>query len=100
FAHLAKEAALPGWEGDVEAFRRYNRMRNALVHRGDPDVRLHVNVGEDELHSLEDLVERYISRMLFGDAMVYSSRWRPNTSPADGKGQDPAREGDEGTIAS
>lgn len=64
----------------MQAFRKFNRLRNGLIHRGDPKVRFHVTVGDDEAAELSDLVERYISLRLFGDMAVYKSRWRPQRS--------------------
>jgi hypothetical protein len=77
FVYLAQSAQLPGWEGDVEAFRKFKRLRNALVHRGDKDVQHQLSVGEEEIRTLTDLVERYVNFVIFRDAQVYESRWRP-----------------------
>jgi hypothetical protein len=78
FADMAEKANIPGWQSDVAAFSRFNRIRNALLHRGDPSVRLHISVSEDEVRTLEDIVERYVSYAIFGDGVVYKSRWRPD----------------------
>jgi hypothetical protein len=67
FAWLASAWALPGWESHVAAFRQFNKLRNGLLHRGEARVRLHVSIGEDEVAALDDLVERYVNRALFGD---------------------------------
>ena len=32
FTELAETVKLPGWKADIEAFRRFNRMRNVLLH--------------------------------------------------------------------
>lgn len=78
FEQLARDHGQDGWDADVEAFRLFNRSRNRLLHRGDPAVQLMVQVPtEDQVHALEDLVERYISLEFFNDATVYQSRWRP-----------------------
>jgi len=78
FVALAESAKLPGWEIDIQAFRQFHRTRNALVHRGEKSARHQLSVGEDELRTLSDLVERYVSYVVFGDAKVYQSRWRPD----------------------
>jgi len=78
FAELAEKANLTRWQSDVDAFSRFNKLRNALLHRGDPSVKLQVSISEDEVHTLEDIVERYVSYAIFGDGLVYKSRWRPN----------------------
>jgi len=78
FEMLATKARLTGWGIDIEAFKRFNKMRNRLLHKGEQNVRLVVEEPQkEEVYSLEDLVERYVSYVLFGDAVVYQSRWRP-----------------------
>jgi hypothetical protein len=79
FERFAKVANMPNWQGDVEVFRRFNKIRNDLVHHGQAKVKLVIaipTVGEDELQSLEELVERYVNYRLFYDTMVYQSHWR------------------------
>lgn len=79
FEDFARKRAIPGWGLDVKAFKRYNKMRNQLLHRGDRDIRPHVSF-ENETRTLEDLVERYVSLYVFGEADVYKARWRPERS--------------------
>lgn len=76
FRHYAENARLPGWESDVEAFSHYNKTRNGIVHRGQTDIRLHLENVKAELPHLKDLAERYISHAIFGDANVYVDRLR------------------------
>lgn len=76
FEALANEAKLTGYENDVVAFRKFNKIRNSLLHRGDPNIKLTVSVGEEDTQQLEDLVERYISWILFRDKIVYQTRFR------------------------
>ena len=76
FEAFAKQAAIPGWEADVTVFKKYNRMRNLLLHAGQRDIRTHINI-EEETRTLEDLVERYLSVAFLGGHEVYPSRWRP-----------------------
>lgn len=71
FETLAKAAGMPEWELDATALRRFNRMRNDLLHRGDPPVSLKVSVGESDTRTLQDIVERYVNYVLFGDDKVY-----------------------------
>lgn len=61
FSLFAEQARLPGWENDIQAFRQFNRIRNGLIHRGDPNVRIHVTISENEVRALEDLTERYVN---------------------------------------
>lgn len=85
FEKLANEAKLQGWESDIEAFRRFNSIRNDLVHRGKRQVKLHLPedvLQKGDVAALEDLTERYVSFALFGDAAVYQSPWRPARSGA------------------
>jgi hypothetical protein len=81
FANLAKEAKLPGWEADIEAFSKFNRMRNILLHGADKEIQQNVAVGEKEVRTLSDLVERYVNYFFFKDNNVYQSRWRPERPP-------------------
>jgi len=80
FDELAKEASLAGFENHIVAFKRFNKIRNKLLHQGDPNVKLEVPVSdedlEQEIQQLEDLVERYVSWTLFRDQVVYPSTWR------------------------
>jgi hypothetical protein len=81
FRQMAQQVAMPGWERDADAFTRFNQLRNALLHRGDPGIRLVVSVSEEEVRQLQDIVERYVSQCLFGDAFVYQSTHRWTTPP-------------------
>jgi hypothetical protein len=76
FEEFARSAAMPGWEIDVKAFKKFNRMRNLLLHAADKNVRSHINF-EENTRTLEDLVERYVSVALLGSSDVYQSKWRP-----------------------
>lgn len=80
FEMLASHFKLPGWELDVQAFKKYNRMRNLLLHRGDRRVRGHIDFKETS-RTLEDLVERYVAARLLGTTAVYPSKWRPQRPP-------------------
>jgi hypothetical protein len=80
FEEMARAAQIEGWETDVVAFRRFNSIRNKLLHRGEQRVQLVISLGEElqeETHELEDIAERYLSWSLFRDGLVYQSRWRP-----------------------
>jgi hypothetical protein len=83
FNVFAGEAKMPGWENDKTAFKKFNRLRNNLLHRGDPNVRIHVSVGEvkEEIQALEDLTERYVNFYLFGDTTVYQSSFLSRPKP-------------------
>jgi len=76
FESLAEKHRIAGWELDVTAFRRFNRIRNLLLHSGREPASSHLDLGEDT-RTLEDLVERYVSLSLFGDPHVYTNQWRP-----------------------
>ena len=81
FSLFAEQAKMPGWENDIKAFKKFNSIRNGLIHRGDPNVKIHVKVGEEEVHALEDLTERYMNYYLFQDTAVYQSRFLPRPKP-------------------
>ena len=93
FTDLATSAKLPGWERDVEGFKKFNKMRNDLLHQGETGVSVTVSVTEDEARHLQDLVERYVSLRLFGDAIVYPDRWLPRPSPTGPGEPSPSVEG-------
>jgi hypothetical protein len=81
FEELARDAQIPGWRADIEAFRRFNRIRNGVLHRGEQDIQLAVtlcNDFRDQVSQLEDIAERYVNWVFFRDHAVYQSRWRPD----------------------
>lgn len=77
FKSWATEATLPGWKSDIAAFKRFYQMRNRLVHQGTSEVELKVTLEPEDVRSLEDITERYVSLALFGEADVYQSAVRP-----------------------
>ncbi len=84
FITLAEQAKFLTKDADIEAFRRFKNMRNRLVHHGKNTVQLAVSlpqISEEELHALEDIVERYISYVLFGDLQIYQGHWRKPLEP-------------------
>ena len=87
FVHIAAEANLPDWKEDVEAFKKFNLIRNGLIHQGKQKVSFHIAVGEvseQRVAELEDLVERYVNWHLFGESKIYQSH-------ANRKGVHPSR---------
>ena len=82
FNIFAENIKMPGWEKDIQVFKKFNRIRNSLIHRGDPKVKIHVKIGEEEVHALEDLTERYVNYYLFQDTAVYQSRFLPRPKPS------------------
>jgi hypothetical protein len=82
FNIFAEDAKMPGWEKDIQAFKKFNRIRNSLIHRGDPKVKIHIKIGEEEVRALEDLTERYVNYYLFQDTAVYQSRFLPRPKPS------------------
>ncbi len=79
FGTWAAEVALPGWKNDVAAFQRFKKMRDLLVHAGRQDLDLRITVKQDDVRTLNDIAERYVSLGVFGDANVYLSQQRPLT---------------------
>lgn len=77
FEDVASTAKLPGWKADTEAFRKFKRMRNTLLHGSETEIDHRLSVGQEEVRTLEALVERYVNFVLFKDNNVYPSRWRP-----------------------
>lgn len=76
FETWATEAAMLGWEEDIAAFKQFQKMRNLLVHAGRKVIDPRITVGANDVRTLEDIAERYVSLALFGDADVYQSRKR------------------------
>lgn len=76
FEELAQKHSLPGWEIDVEAFKKFNRMRNLLLHTGNRRLSTHIDFTK-HTRTLEDLVERYVSLEIVGNPNVYHSNHRP-----------------------
>jgi len=66
FEDFAREADMDGWEDDVLAFKKFNQMRNQLLHVGQSKVKLSVGITEDVSRQLEDLAIRYSKFKLFG----------------------------------
>ena len=71
FAAFARSSQCESCEADILAFRRFNRLRNGLLHRGEPKVQLHVEDPDTEqVGGIQDIAERYISKAVFGDFNV------------------------------
>lgn len=66
FEAMAREANMEGWENDVQAFRHFNSMRNALLHRGDRSrMKFKVTVKREQVIELRHLTQRYLAWVLF-----------------------------------
>lgn len=90
FELLAEKYKLEGWEKDIKAFKKFNRMRNDLFHGHTTKISELVVLPEDAdtpeeapgkindsiTMKLEDIVERYLCKAIFGDENVYLSFWR------------------------
>lgn len=83
FEKLASDAKLDGWEQDIIAVTKFNKMRNALLHQGESRVALMIAIsdGPKPAAQLEDIVERYLSLRIFGDGAVYKSTYRNRVLP-------------------
>jgi hypothetical protein len=74
FTKLARAAALPGWEADIRAVRQFASIRRELLHRGKKrEVALKATAGVEEVRTLEYIVERYVSYVLFADVAIHKS---------------------------
>jgi hypothetical protein len=78
FEKFAREVGFPSAEEDIQAFARFNKIRNNLHHRGDASANIVVNIDSSTVHSLEDIAERYVNFAIFADRTIYKSSWRPN----------------------
>jgi hypothetical protein len=84
FECLAEEAQIDGWKGDILAFRRFNSLRNNVLHYGGKAIEMEVTVGDDkkqETRSIEDLAERYVLWVLFRSKEPFKTRYRPERTP-------------------
>jgi hypothetical protein len=71
FAAFARFSQCESCKADIAAFRTFNRIRNGLLHRGEPKVKLHVeDPNTEQVSGIQDLAERYISYGIFGDFLV------------------------------
>jgi hypothetical protein len=71
FAAFARSSQCESCEADILAFRRFNRLRNGLLHRGQAKVQLHVeNPDTEQVSGIQDIAERYISKAIFGDFRI------------------------------
>lgn len=76
FESLVKRCGAASAQQDLEAFKKFNKMRNDLLHRGNQMVRSTVTLSTQDVQSLEDLVERYLAFTLFGNMeLAYQSRF-------------------------
>ncbi len=76
FETLVSEAH--GSDSDTLAFKKFNKMRNDLVHRAKHGTSTVMNAGDGSIADLEDIVERYVSYRLWSDMNVYPSFHRFN----------------------
>jgi hypothetical protein len=67
FEAMARASKFSCWEADVENFRRFTRIRNALVHRGDRYVETTESLQKKDIRALEELVTRYMNWALLRD---------------------------------
>ena len=81
FREFARLSGYSLWERDVEAFGKFNKMRNAMLHRGEQGASTVQLVDDHVVADLEDLAERYVSQSLFGNMNVYESRYRRASRP-------------------
>lgn len=65
FRVWATEIELPGWKDDVDAFDKFTKKRNLLLHQGKLEGDRKVFM-PGEVKKLEDIVERYINFKFFG----------------------------------
>ena len=78
FEILANEVGFPTAKKDIEAFKRFNKIRNDLHHRGDASANIIIDLDSSTIHSLEDIAERYVNFAIFADRGIYKSSWRPS----------------------
>lgn len=65
FAVRARQLSPATADVDIAAFRKFNKMRNQLVHSGNASVRMQASIGPTDVVHLQDLAERYVFASLF-----------------------------------
>jgi hypothetical protein len=73
FEQLAKEANFPTKTDDIKAFKAFYRVRNAVLHKGNPDIAMQLSINKREVKELENLTLKYVSYHLFGDPNFFQS---------------------------
>lgn len=74
FESLAEQAAFKSYEDDVKSFRKFNDLRNGLMHRGNQDVNFYAfadKIDKEKNQHLQDLAERYVNWAIFRDQKLY-----------------------------
>jgi hypothetical protein len=71
FEKMARQYSLPSVDSDISAFRKFNRLRNRLMHDGFRNPSLAVELEQGQLVQFEALVERYVSLRLTESADTY-----------------------------
>lgn len=80
FAELANQANFENRENDIEAFRKFNQVRNDLFHGGKANSLLTVTLKDNTNVDFEHLVERYLNWTIFKDDRYYQTRFRRHIS--------------------
>ena len=76
FEELAREANFESHEDDLEAFKKFNINRNNLVHGGASDKLGTILLKNNKRIDFQDIVERYVNWVFFGDDQYYVTRYR------------------------
>ncbi|MBV8875694.1 MAG: hypothetical protein JO014_23555, partial [Metakosakonia sp.] len=65
FQARAKRVNPTNWKTDVDAFTAFNKIRNNLIHQGDPAIAVTTRVTPEQVISLMDIANHYVSNELF-----------------------------------
>jgi hypothetical protein len=66
FEQWAREIKLENWENDITDFRRLNKIRNWLLHRGDSSIANEPHATNEDLQRLEFISKKYVGWALYG----------------------------------
>lgn len=76
FEELAREANFESCDDDLDAFKKFNFNRNKLIHGGSSDELGTILLKNNKRVNFQDLVERYVNWVFFGDDQYYVTRYR------------------------
>ncbi|HEX7902562.1 MAG TPA: hypothetical protein VF487_01695 [Chitinophagaceae bacterium] len=79
FEMFARDANLYDLEKDIDDFRNYHKIRNALLHKGDSMIGRSNYVENETLINLERFVQKYVRFILYGIREEIPSNTRKKT---------------------
>jgi hypothetical protein len=66
FEKMLEQHNITNAEKDIVDFKRYYKLRNGLLHKGDASIDASPHVGNELLKEFETFVQKYVRRLLYG----------------------------------